>query len=705
MSQSDSPVSCAIVDDIAVVTVNSPPVNALSQAVRAGLVAAFEQAQASKAVKAILLTCQGRTFIAGADIREFGKPPQSPRLINLISQIESSNKPVIAAIHGTALGGGLEVALGCHYRVGVEAARVGLPEVTLGILPGAGGTQRLPRLVGAQKALEMITSGRPINAKQAFELGVIDEVAKGRDDQAARAAGLAFARKIIDEAMPVRRTGEQTNKIANTDMAIFDQFRAILNKKAKGQFSPFKCVDAIEAAVTMPLEEGVAREGELFDQCMNSPQREGMIHAFFGERAVGKVKEMATGKARNIEKVGVIGGGTMGAGISVALMQSRIGVVMVERDTAAVQAGKANVERILDGGVQRGKLTIEQKQAMLDNFYSVSDDYQTLSDVDLVIEAAFEDMDIKKQIFATLDAICKPGAILASNTSYLDIDEIAATTSRPQDVLGLHFFSPANLMRLLEVVVAKKTSADVVVSGFALAKKMNKVAVRAGVCDGFIGNRILSTYLKCADYMVLDGVSPYDIDKALLKFGYPMGPFAVSDLAGLDIGWATRKRRAASRDPNTRYAGFADKICEQGWFGRKTGKGYYIYDENQRPTGPNPAVMEFIEAERTENGYANKNLGEEEIIRRYLAAMINEGAKELEEGIAQRPIDIDMVMLFGYGFPRYRGGPMKYADMYGLENIVADIKEFSASDEKFWQPAKLLLDLAANGKKFESLNN
>lgn len=704
MSQLDSPVSCAIVDDIAIVTVNSPPVNALSQAVRAGLVEAFEQAQNSEAAKAILLTCQGRTFIAGADIREFGKTPQNPRLINLISQIESSNKPVIAAIHGTALGGGLEVALGCHYRIAVDAARVGLPEVTLGILPGAGGTQRLPRLVGAQKALEMITSGRPINAKQALELGVVDEVVEGRDDVAARAAGLAFARKVIDEAMPVRRTGEQTDKIANTDMAVFDQFRANLNKKAKGQFSPFKCVDAVEAAVTMPFDEGVAREGELFDQCMDSPQREGMIHAFFGERAVGKVKEMATGTVRNIEKVGVVGGGTMGAGISVALMQSRIRVVMVERDEAAALAGKANVERILDGGVQRGKLTLEQKQAMLDSFYSVSDDYQTLSDADLVIEAAFEDMDVKKQIFAKLDAICKPGAILASNTSYLDIDEIAATTSRPQDVLGLHFFSPANLMRLLEVVVAKKTSADVVVSGFALAKKMNKVAVRAGVCDGFIGNRILSTYLKCADYMVLDGVSPFDIDKAMLKFGYPMGPFAVSDLAGLDIGWATRKRRAATRKPNARYAGFADKICEQGWFGRKTGKGYYIYDENQRPTGPNPAVMEFVEAERAEKGYVNKNLSEEEIIRRYLAAMINEGAKELEEGIAQRPIDIDMVMLFGYGFPRYRGGPMKYADMYGLEKIVADIKEFSATDEKFWQPAKLLLDLAANGKKFDSLN-
>ena len=704
MPQSQSPVLIAIVDDIAVVTVSNPPVNALSQAVRAGLVEAFEQAGSETSVKAILLNCDGRTFIAGADIREFGKPPQPPRLINLIGLIESSSKPVIAAIHGTALGGGLEVALGCHYRVAVASAKMGLPEVTLGILPGAGGTQRLPRLVGVPKALEMITGGRPISATQALELGLIDEVAEGKDAASAKAAGLAFARKVIDEGLPVRRTGEQSEKIAATDPAIFEQTRAVLNKRAKGQFSPFKCVDAVEAAVSLPLDQGLAREGELFDQCMASPQREGMIHAFFGERAVGKVKEMATGKARNIEKVGVIGGGTMGAGISVALMQSRIPVVMVERDSAAVKAGQANVERILDGGVQRGKLSVEQKQAMMDGLYSVSDDYATLGDADLVIEAAFEDMDVKKQIFATLDAICKDGAILASNTSYLDIDEIAATTKRPQDVLGLHFFSPANLMRLLEVVVAEKTSADVVVSGFALAKKMNKVAVRAGVCDGFIGNRILSTYLKCADYMVLDGVSPYDIDKALLEFGYPMGPFAVSDLAGLDIGWATRKRRALTRDPDTRYAGFADKICEQGWFGRKTGKGYYIYDENQRPTGPNPAVMEFIEAERAEKGYANRNIGNEEIIRRYLAAMINEGAKELEEGIAQRPVDIDMVLLFGYGFPRYRGGPMKYADMYGLEKVVADIKEFSATDEKFWQPSKLLLDLAAKGEKFESLN-
>ncbi|VAW00475.1 Enoyl-CoA hydratase / Delta(3)-cis-delta(2)-trans-enoyl-CoA isomerase / 3-hydroxyacyl-CoA dehydrogenase / 3-hydroxybutyryl-CoA epimerase [hydrothermal vent metagenome] len=697
------PVNLEITNSIAVVTINNPPVNALGQAVRAGLLQSIKDAEKDAAVSVILITCQGRTFIAGADIKEFGKPPQKPYLPDLINEIENCSKPVVAALHGTALGGGLEVALGCHYRIAVSAAKMGLPEVLLGILPGAGGTQRLPRLVGAQKALEMITSGAPVKAEQALALGLVDEVADGVSDEDAKAAGLAYASKIIAQNLPVKRTGEQTDMVsASPDL--FEKFRKTLAKKARGMIAPFKCVDAVEAAVTLPLQEGLARERQLFEECMASPQREGMIHAFFGERAVGKVKEMATGKAREINKVGIIGGGTMGAGITVALMQSRIPVVMVERDQAAVENGQANVEKILDGGVQRGKLTEDQKAAMLSELYSVSDNYDGLSDVDLVIEAAFEDMDVKKQIFSKLDEVCKPGVILASNTSYLDINEIAATTSRPQDVLGLHFFSPANLMRLLEVVVADKTSDDAVVSGFALAKKMNKVAVRAGVCDGFIGNRILSTYLKCADYMVLDGVSPYDIDKALVAFGYPMGPFAVSDLAGLDIGWATRKRRAATRDPAARYAQFADRICEQGWFGRKTGKGYYIYDENQRPTGPNPAVMEFIEAERTEKKYTDKNIGEEEIIRRYLAAMINEGAKELEEGIAQRPVDIDMVFVFGYGFPRYRGGPMKYADMYGLDKVVADIKEFSASDEKFWQPSQLLLDLAVKNEKFEKLN-
>ena len=701
MSSSTSPVSSKVVDQIAVITIDNPPVNALGQAVREGLLQSVKEADGDNAVKAMLITCAGRTFIAGADITEFGKPPLQPYLPDLINEIENCTTPVVAALHGTTLGGGLEVALGCHYRVALASTNMGLPEVNLGILPGAGGTQRLPRLVGVEKALEMITSGRPISADDALQAGLIDEVAE--DDDAAT-AGLIFTRNIIANEMPIRRSGEQTEKITNYDLDIFTVYRKNLAKKARGMLAPFKCIDAIEAAVTLPLAQGLARERELFSQCLKSDQSKGMIHAFFGERIVGKVKEMTTGKARTINSVGIIGGGTMGAGISVALMQSQIPVVMVERDVQSAQIGQANVERILDGGVLRGKLTLDQKATMMTDLYNVSSSYDDLADVDLVIEAAFEDIDVKKQIFTQLDTVCKSGAILASNTSYLDINEIAAVTSRPQDVLGLHFFSPANLMRLLEVVVADKSSDDIIASSFALAKKMNKIAVRAGVCDGFIGNRILSTYLKCADYMVLDGVSPYDIDKASVAFGYPMGPFAVSDLAGLDIGWATRKRRAATRDPKERYATIADKICEQGWFGHKTGKGYYIYDENQRPTGPNPAVMGFIEAERSENSYNDKNISESEIIRRYLASMINEGAKVLEENIAQRPVDIDMVFLFGYGFPRYRGGPMKYADIYGLKNVLADIKEFSSSDAEFWQPARLLIDLAASGHKFENLN-
>jgi 3-hydroxyacyl-CoA dehydrogenase len=704
ISDNNTSVSLEIANDIATIIINNPPVNALAQKVRQGLNDHVAAAGRDGAIKAILIVCQGRTFIAGADITEFGKPPQPPHLPDVVINIEATSKPVIAAIHGTALGGGLEVALGCHYRLALSSAKLGLPEVGLGILPGAGGTQRLPRLTGARVALDMITSGRPIDAARAKQVGLVDEVV---EDQDIKAAGLAFARKVIDEQMPVRRTGEQTDKIADDkdNNELFDGYRKVLAKKARGQLSPFKCVDAVEAAVSKPLDEGLKIERELFQECLVSPQSKGMIHAFFGERAVGKVKEMATGKARPIEKVGVIGGGTMGAGITVALMQSRIPVIMVERDAQAVENGQANVERILDGGVQRGKLTQEQKDAMMAGLYAVSDDYSTLSDVDLVIEAAFEDMGVKKEIFSKLDEICKPGAILASNTSYLDVDEIAAMTSRPQDVLGLHFFSPANLMRLLEVVVADKTSPDVVVSSFALAKRMRKIAVRAGVCDGFIGNRILSTYLRCADYMVLDGVSPYDIDKALVEFGYPMGPFTVSDLAGLDIGWATRKRRAATRDPQLRQAEFADRICEHGWFGRKTGKGYYVYDENQRLTGQSPEVMGFIETERAEKGYADKKIPEQDIVRRYLAAMVNEAAKVVEDGTAQRPVDVDMVLLFGYGFPRYRGGPMKYADMYGLDKIVADIKEFAAAgDEKFWQPSQLLLDLAAKGHTFDRLN-
>lgn len=707
-----SPVSTRIEDGVAVIIVDNPPVNALSHAVRQGLDEAVRAANDDSAVKAMVIACAGRTFIAGADISEFGKPPQPPHLPDLVDTIEQCQKPVIAGIHGTALGGGLEVALGCHMRAATHKARLGLPEVLLGIIPGAGGTQRLPRLVGVEKALGMITTGTPIKAGEALKAGLIDSLAEDGppETEADRAlqAAMTLARQAIAEGTEIRRTGKFDEVIAKDrgNTALFDGARQLVGKKARGLISPQKAIDAVEAATKLDIAKGIARERELFMECMNSPQREGLIHAFFGERKVAKIPEMKTAKPRPLNKIGIIGGGTMGAGISVAMMQSRLPVTMVERDADAAKAGFNNVNRILSVGVERGKLSEEQKATMLDKLFSVSDDYTTLGDCDLIIEAAFEDMDVKKTIFKTLDEIAKPGAVLASNTSYLDINEIAAVTSRPQDVLGLHFFSPANLMRLLEVVVAEKTAADVAVTGFELAKKTGKVAVRAGVCDGFIGNRILSQYLRCADYMVLDGVSPYDIDTALIEFGYPMGPFAVSDLAGLDIGWATRKRLAKTRDPELRQAEFADRICEQGWFGRKTGKGYYLYDEKQQPTGPNPAVAEFIEADRAAKGTPGLEIPREEIVRRYLAAMINEGARVLEEGIAQRPVDIDMVFLFGYGFPRFRGGPMKYADMVGLDTILADIRTFGAkSDAKFWTPAKLLADLAARGDNFESLNN
>ncbi|HFC04395.1 MAG TPA: 3-hydroxyacyl-CoA dehydrogenase, partial [Rhizobiales bacterium] len=454
----------------------------------------------------------------------------------------------------------------------------------------------------------------------------------------------------------------------------------------------------------LPIRQGLAYERELFQQCMKSPQREGLIHAFFGERKVARIPGLENVEPRAINTVGVIGGGTMGAGICVALMNASIAVTMIERDENTAQSGKNNVDRILEGGVKRGKLSPQNKAQMLNDLFAVSTDYADLAKADLVIEAAYEDMEVKKQIFAELDRVCKPGAVLATNTSYLDINEIAASTSRPQDVLGLHFFSPANLMRLLEVVVADKTADDTVATAFALAKRLRKVAVRAGVCDGFIGNRILSAYLKCADFMVLDGVSPFEIDKALVEFGYPMGPFAVSDLAGLDIGWAKRKRLAPTRDPEIRYAEFSDRICEQGWFGRKTGKGFYLYDKGFNAPEPNPAVMEIIARERKEKGYRDRHISRKEIVRRYLAAMINEAAKVVGDKTAQRPIDVDMVFLFGYGFPRFRGGPLKYADMYGLEKVLADIKEFSCSDSKYWKPAPLLLELVNKHGKFDDLN-
>jgi 3-hydroxyacyl-CoA dehydrogenase len=701
-----SPVSYVLDGEVAVITIDNPPVNALSHAVRDGLLKAVERFQGDGKAKAAVICGAGRTFIAGADIKEFGKPLADPQLPHITNVIEASEKPVIAALHGTALGGGFEVALGCHYRVAVEGAKVGLPEVNLGILPGAGGTQRTPRLAGVEAAADMITSGRHVGAGEAQELGLVDHVDNKAETPAE--AGIAFARLLLGNDQGPRPTRAITDKIeeARTDKGLFDRLKAAAMKKARGQLSPVVCIEAIEAAVTSAdFDAGMARERELFQQLMDSPQREALIHAFFGERAVGKVPELKDGTARKVEKIGVIGGGTMGSGITLAMMNAGIPVVMVERDDKAIEAGRGRVEKTLQGGIDRGKLTPDKRDWMLENLYSGTTDMKALADVDLVIEAVFESMDVKKDVFTQLDDICKQGAVLATNTSYLDINEIAAMTKRPEDVIGMHFFSPANIMRLLEIVVADKTDVDVVATAFDIARRAKKVGVRAGVCDGFIGNRILGKYLRVAQMLVEDGASPYEVDEAVVGFGYPMGPFAMSDLAGLDIGWMTRKRKAATRNPEERYAAdWLDRICEKDRFGQKTGRGVYIYKDGARRGEHDPEVLTIIEEVRREKGIEPRKFTADQIMERYMAAMINEGAKVLEEGIALRPVDIDIVQLTGYGHPRWRGGPMKYADMQGLDKVLASIRKFEKENANFWKPAQLLVDLVDKGETFDSLN-
>lgn len=686
--------------EVLVVTVNNPPVNALGQAVRAGLLAAVEQAAADAAVKALLIVGEGKAFIAGADIREFGKPAMPPSLPEVCNAIEASGKLVVAAIHGAALGGGLEIALSAHYRLALPKAQLGLPEVNLGLLPGAGGTQRAPRVMGVRAATELMLSGKHLNAKTAAAAGLVDKLVEGDD---ALAAGLAYTRELLAAGGAVRRTRDI--EIADKMAALADLEALAIEtaKKARGLFSPMKIIECAKAAVELPFEQGLAKERELFLQCLESPQRQGLIHAFFAEREVSKIPEAKAAAPRAFAKLAIIGGGTMGAGITVAALDAGFPVIMIERDAESIARGQANVEKVYNGLIAKGRMTEEGKAAIMAR-YTPSTSYDDLKDVDLVIEAVFEDLDVKKAVFKELDRVCKPGSVLATNTSYLDIDAIAASTSRPQDVIGLHFFSPANIMKLLEIVVPAKVSADVVATAFELAKKLKKVPVRAGVCDGFIGNRILAVYKQAADYIMEDGASPYEIDEAVRAFGYPMGPFQVTDLAGGDIGWATRKRRAATRDPKARYVHVADRICERGWFGQKTGRGFYLYPQGARVGQPDPEVLAIVDEERAKKGVTPRKFTPEEIIRRYMASMVNEGAKVVEEGIALRPLDVDVTFISGYGFPRWRGGPLKWADMQGLDKILADIKEFEKEDPLFWKPAALLEKLVAEGKNFDSLN-
>lgn len=690
-------VNMDIQGNIAVVEIANPPVNALSHEVRLGLQDSVAKAQLDNNVKAIVIVGKGKVFIAGADITEFGKPPQAPILPDLVNEIEASTKPVIAAIHGVALGGGLEVALGAHYRVALSSAQLGFPEVALGLLPGAGGTQRLPRLIPVADAIQMITKGARVSAKAALESGLIDQLAEGND---IRSAGISFANELIAAGAETRVASQlPCNPVDN---GVFDAASARVTASARGLTAPQKCIDAIQAASTLPFAEGLALERALFKELVASDQHKAMRHAFFSERETSKLPNLKGVPTREINEVGIIGGGTMGAGIAVSSLLAGLDVTLVERDVEPAAQAKNTVLKLLNGSVKRGKLT-EQRFAQIEaEKFRTTIDYQDLASVDLVIEAVFESLEVKKEVFTRLDAICKPGAILASNTSYLNLNDIAAMTQRPDGVIGLHFFSPAHVMKLLEVVVGEQTADTVVASSFALAKRLGKVAVRSGVCEGFIGNRILSHYRKAVDGAVLAGASPFEVDTALVKFGLAMGPFAVSDLAGLDIGWATRKRLAPTRNPREQYAEFADRICEQGHFGRKTGCGFYSYDEGK--STPNPTVDGSIEQERATKGIVAREMDDSEIVDRYMAAMVNEAARVVGEGIAQRPLDVDVTLLNGYGFPRWRGGPMHYADTVGLEKILADIKRFALEDDWLWQPAPLLEQLVAEGKTFASLN-
>ena len=702
------PVTYECNNSIARITINNPPVNALSQPVRKGILECVDKFSADSTAKIVVLYGSGKLFLGGADISEFGKPPQAPSLPDVVSHIEACKKPIVAAIHGVALGGGLEIAMGAHYRLAIAGTKLGMPEVKIGLIPGATGTQRLPRLVGVEAALSMITSGKPATSEEALQSGLVDKLVP---QTAIRTAGVEFANQIlagefideyVDESL-VRRTGDR--RVTDIGADVMALWRDKLESKARGEVAALKAFEAVKLSTQLNLHKGIEQERRLFNELMRTPQRAGLIHAFFAERKVGKLPEIQGVEGRELSQIGVIGGGTMGAAIATSALLNNFSVVLLERDAESVDKARTTIKNNLAGAVKREKLSETQCHEILSSRLKTLIDYESLSQADLIIEAVFESMEVKKEVFQKLDAIAKPGAILATNTSYLDIDEIAAVTKRPESVIGLHFFSPAHVMKLLEVVVAKQTHPELVATSFAFAKRLQKTAVKAGVCDGFIGNRILRNYRTAADYMVLDGASPYQVDKALTDYGFAMGPYAVSDLAGLDIGYASRQRRSPIAHQRERYPIFADDLYALGRLGQKTKKGYYLYPEGSRKGVQDPALECIVAQARVEAGIKPRTFTDDEIVRRYMAAMINEAAKVLEEGIASRPLDIDATLLFGYGFPRWRGGPMHTADTIGLSNIVNDIQLFALEDDFFWQTAPLLTSLVEDGKTFDSLNS
>lgn len=685
-------VDLAVIDRIAIITVNSPPVNALSFNVREGVFNAVEAAKNDASVDAIVLMCEGKTFIAGADITEFGKKMAGPSLGDVQDAIENSAKPVVAAMHGTALGGGFEVALVCHYRVAVPSAKLGLPEVAIGLLPGAGGSQRLPRLVGPEVALDVLTSGRHVSSTEAHKLGILDELA---EEGNLRQSAIDFAKKVVAEGRPLRKVRNMNEKVeaARARPEIFSEFRKLNAKKFRGFQAPEYNIRVIEAAVNLPFDEGIQVERKLFVELMQGVQSAAQRHYFFASRQAWNIPDVpADTSTIPVNNVGILGAGTMGAGIAMNFLNVGIPVTIVETTQTALDRGLRNIRTNYENTAKKGRLTaedVERRMALL----TPTLEFGNLSDADLVIEAVFENMDVKKDIFGKLDRIVKQGAILASNTSALDLNQIASATQRPESVIGLHFFSPANVMKLLEIVRGDMTSKEVIATSMQLARKIGKVAVLVGVCQGFVGNRMLGQRQREANKLILDGAMPWDVDRVLYEFGFPMGPFAMSDLAGLDLGWVKEKSSGST---------LREILCEMDRRGQKTSAGFYDYDE-KRNAIPSPAVEKIIADFAAKSGKISRSVSDEEILERCIFPMINEGAKILEEKKAIRASDIDVVWVNGYGWPVYRGGPMFYGDTVGLDKVLAKMKEFQVKYGDDFKPAKLLEDLVARGEKFRDL--
>ena len=694
MKELSQSVSYDLKDGVGILISNNPPVNAMSYHVRQGLVDGLEMAQSDEDAQAIVLHCEGRTFFPGMDITEFANPnvPEAPTTTGLIEEFEGASKPVIAAIHGTALGGGLETALGCHFRVAAPSAKLGLPEVKLGTIPGAGGTVRLPRVMGVQKALEMMTSGNPISARQAFAGGLVDEIVEGD----LLSGAIAFAKKVVSENRSLVKIRDLDEKLesARENPAIFDDFRKSIARKSRGFKAPEAIIQSVEAAVRLSFDEALRNERRLFEECQTSPEASAQQYFFFAERQAKKIPDVPKDThTREIKSVGVIGAGTMGGGISMNFLNWGIPVTLLEATQEALDRGLGVIEKNYANTAKKGRITeddAKQRMALLTG----SLDYQALSDVDLVVEAVFEDMDLKKSVFEMIDNICKPGCVLASNTSYLNINEIAAVTSRPQDVIGLHFFSPANVMRLMEIVRGDQTSKEVIATCMKLGTDIGKVAVVVGVCRGFVGNRILSARMRQSEDLLLKNAMPQEIDRVVFDFGFPMGPFAMRDLAGLDIGWLGDE--TPDKDTNIRH-----QLCTRGRRGQKTGGGFYDYRDGSRTPIPNAEVEQIIRDVSKNAGITRKEISQDDMLARMLYAMVNEAAKILDEGIAQSAAAIDVIWVYGYGWPIYRGGLTYYADQIGLKMIVDDLEHFSKEyDDPDLEPAPLLRELASEGKSF-----